>query len=398
MAFHVLKLPPDSLRGAYHGDYESRQTARCISRVNMLAEGARRHSPAMHPLTPTLETSRRFRLLKRAAARSGFILPRLPFLEAPVRAKASALSLNRLDVGDVDSSLRRSAANLRLVLGVGRSGTTWVGHVLSSTLQPIRYCSEPLFYLQPRLSFHRKGDHTAVGYEEFDEDHPLLSAYLRLLDREDNGVQKDTLQRDDAGWDLCLVKEVHALLGSEGLLRHYQPPTLFILRDPLYVADSLFSAQTLGTAYLDHEVKAVQKPSFWERFLPGRQEALERIFWVVRHSGRRQQMMLNKVICIRLLQEMFVILTNEFPCAQTIHYEGLCAAPREGLNTAARALSLSWDQNMELCLSKTSQADSTSANPYSVMRNTAKQANRPFRFLKANDVALCRAMLDAIQG
>ena len=52
---------------------------------------------------------------------------------------------------------------------------------------------------------------------------------------------------------------------------------------------------------------------------------------------------------------------------------------------------------MESCLSKTLQADSTSIDPYSVKRNTAEQAQRPFRFLSANDVALCRATLEAIQ-
>ena len=316
---------------------------------------------------------------------------------ATVRAKASGLSHNRGRIGAEDTSPRSSLASLRLVLGVGRSGTTWVSHVFSSTLQPIRYCCEPLFYLHPRLAFHRKGDHTAVGYEEFEEGHPLLSAYLRLLDRDGFGVQPDTLRRNDDDWSLCLVKEVHALLGTEGLLRHCHPPTLFILRDPLYVADSLFSAQSLGTAYLDHEAKAVQQTNFLDRFLPGRQEDLERLFWVVRHSGRREQMILTKVLCIRLLQKMFVMLAREFPCAQIIHYEELCTAPSEGLSAAAQALSLSWDHNMELSLAETSQADSISADPYSVMRNTAEQVQRRFKFLSASDIALCRAMLEAIQ-
>jgi hypothetical protein len=109
-------------------------------------------------------------------------------------------------------------------------------------------------------------------------------------------------------------------------------------------------------------------------------------------------MMLNKVICIRLLQEMFVVLAKEFSCVRLLRYEDLCAAPRESLSAAAQALSIPWDENMELFLARTLQADSTSVDPYSVMRNTSEQANRPFRFLSANDIALCRAALETIKA
>ena len=310
----------------------------------------------------------------------------------PLARLSGGIAARRDEWRDTDTV---STENLRLILGVGRSGTSWVSRVLSRARQPMRFCSEPLFYIEPRLPFHRKGDHTAVGYEDFPEDHPLLSAYRRLLDRHRGGVQPDTLPRDDADWQLCLVKEVHALLGTEGLLRHYRPPALFILRDPVYVADSLFSAQTLGSAYLDHEVKAVQAEGFLDRFLPGRQETLKRLFAGVRRQGPRERIVLSKVICIRLLQEMFMVLAEEFPSLRLVRYEELCESPRETLSEAAQALSIPWDEDMDTYLARTMRADSTSADPYSVMRNTAEQQHRPFRFLTPRDIALCRSTLEA---
>ena len=259
----------------------------------------------------------------------------------------------------------------------------------------MRFYFEPLFYIEPRLPFRRKGDHTAVGYGEFPEEHPLLSAYRLLLDRQCSGVRPDVLRRADAGWEVCLVKEVHALLGTEGLLRHCRPPALFILRDPLYVADSLFSAQSLTTAYLDHEVKAVRERSFLDRFLPGRQEMMERLFRDIRKRGRRERIVLSKVVCIRLLHEMFMVLAEEFPFVRLMRYEELCEAPRESLSAAAQALSIPWDQDMEVYLAKTMQADSTSVDPYSVMRNTAEQKTRSFRFLTSKEIVLCRSTLEA---
>ena len=53
---------------------------------------------------------------------------------------------------------------------------------------------------------------------------------------------------------------------------------VFILRDPVYVLDSLLAAQTLRTIYLDHEVEAVREPAFLRRFAPGREEAVRRAF------------------------------------------------------------------------------------------------------------------------
>lgn len=287
---------------------------------------------------------------------------------------------------------------LRLILGVGRSGTTWVSRVLSKTRRRVRFFMEPLFHLEPRLPFHDTGDHTAVGYESFSPDHPLLSAYRRIASRHLGGSQVKGLERDDDAWELCLVKEVHALLGTEGLLRAWQTPALFVLRDPVNVADSLFAAQTLQTIYLNHEVEAVQQEAFLDRFAPGRQETVRQLFAGAARREPREQIILAKVICTQVLQEMFLALAEEFPFVKTLCYEKLCEAPRETLKAASQALSIPWDQDIEEYLSKTMQADATSNDPYSIMRNTAEQRMRPLKFLNPEETALCRAALGAMRG
>jgi hypothetical protein len=285
---------------------------------------------------------------------------------------------------------------LRLVLGMGRSGTSWVGKVLSKMTLPCRFLSEPLFHIHPLLPFHTKGDHTAVGYEPLSPDHPLLWAYRLLVHRQFDSMTLKTTEREDAGWEVCLVKEVHALLGSEGLLRALRCPTLFLLRDPLYVADSLFDAQDLSTIYLDHEVRAVRGPVFLERFVPGRREAVERLFADADRREPRLRTILNKVLCIQLMQEMFSVLAGEFPCARALRYESFCEAPVETFRIATSALSIPWDGAMEEYLTNTMRADATSADPYSIMRNTAEQTARPFKFLSAEETKACRSALQAI--
>ncbi len=287
---------------------------------------------------------------------------------------------------------------LRLILGVGRSGTSWVSQVLFKTTMRCRCFLEPLFHIAPPLPIHKKGDHTAVGYEELSPGHPLICAWQLLAHRKFGGPGMATLERDDADWEICLVKEVHALLGMEALLRLWQTPAVFILRDPVYVIDSLFAAQTLQTIYLDHEVEAVRQHAFLERFAPGRQTAVERLFADAARREPRQRIILGKALCVQMLQEMFSVLAAEFPCAKALRYDQLCAAPRESFQSLAGALAIPWDNAMDSYLAKTTEADATSSDPYSIMRNTADQNDRPFRFLSPAEVALCREAMQTIRG
>ena len=287
---------------------------------------------------------------------------------------------------------------LRVILGVGRSGTSWVSQVLFKTTLPGRCLSEPLFHMTPRLPFHRAGDHTAVPYEAMPPRHPLRRAYELLAHRQFDPVGLHGVARDEPGWEICLVKEVHALLGAEGLLRAWGAPVVFILRDPVYVLDSLLAAQTLRTIYLDHEVEAVREPAFLRRFAPGREEAVRRAFARTARQESRPQIIQRKVLCVQLLQEMFAVLAREFPSAKTWRYEQCCQTPEASFRAIAAALSLPWDEALARGLAETTQADATSHQPYSVVRDTAQQTDRPLKFLTGAEAALCRDALAAIRS
>jgi hypothetical protein len=289
------------------------------------------------------------------------------------------------------------SGKLRLILGVGRSGTSWVSKVLSKTTEPSRFFSEPLFHIHPQLPYRERGDHTAIGYNGSSDAGPLLAAYQLVAHRQFDGAGLPGGERNDAGWKICLVKEVHALLGTEAVLRAWKVPVVFILRDPVYILDSLFAAQTLETIYLDHEVLAVQEKEFLDRFAGGTQEAVRKALADNARWPRRRRVMLDKVICVQLLQRMFSALAVEFPRARTFAYEEFCERPMDTFQAAARALSIPWDETMAACLQESMRGDADAAsNPYAVLRNTAVQKNREFKFLSPEETALCRSTLEAI--
>jgi hypothetical protein len=243
------------------------------------------------------------------------------------------------------------------------------------------------------------GDHTAIRYtSDFGSEHPLAAAYARLTTPEfvpsKTLPTPDVLKRNDPAWEICLIKEVHALLGTEALLRVWHAPTVFVLRDPVFVIDSLFAAQTADTAYLTHELRGVRAPEFQRRFWPGQETAIRaRLDAVARESGRRRKI-IEKLVVVELLQGMFRALAREFPSATTLNYEHACASPQDHLRAAADHLSIPWGEGSESFLRKTMRArGGESADPYSVYRDTTEQLRRPPAFLTHDEVNLCRYYL-----
>lgn len=286
---------------------------------------------------------------------------------------------------------------LRLVLGVGRSGTSWVSQVLGKTPRPCRFFSEPLFHIEPRLPFHREGDHTATRYEkEISSGHPLAAAYRLLLAAKLKPLTAPALERNDSNWEICLVKEVHALLGTEGLLRLWNIPVIFLLRDPIYIIDSLFAAQTLQTIYLDHESRLVQEENFLERFVPSRRAAVQKLLGETSSRPERQKIVLQKLICAQLLQNMFSVLAAELPSCRALRYEEVCQHPRESFREMAQFLSLPWDDSMNPHLDATMRDAPAPSDPYSIVRNTAAQTKRALKFLSDEEAALCQETLNIL--
>lgn len=291
---------------------------------------------------------------------------------------------------------------LRLVLGVGRSGTSWLAAVLSRTPTPLRYLKEPLFHLTPSLRFARTLDHTALGHTpELAGDHPLARAYGLLASPSwPIGLLRapECKQRDDPDWELCLVKEVHSLLATPGLLRQLGCRCLVLVRNPVHVVDSLLAAQGLGTIYLGNEARYVRKGEFLHRLEPANAEAVRAAFERADDAAHpRLRTVGEKLLTAALVQRSLAETARELACARLLDYESLCRSPARTFREAAEFLSLEWSAEVDEFLATTGSAggDSNESNPYSVLRDTAHQLQRPMRFLSPDEVAWCEELLVA---
>lgn len=292
---------------------------------------------------------------------------------------------------------------LRLILGLGRSGTTWMSRTLASTRSRIRYVEEPFIRFVPHLLSRSR--YCGLPYRaELPRGHDLFRALRAFTLPDCHGAYRNLweegwadfhLKRADTDWRFVLLKEVHAILVAEAMIRAFRCPILLVLRDPVYMTDSLFHRDGLNSVYLAYEDRQVLKTKFLERFAKDYAKAVQSTIkgMTMVHDERRRAI-LRRVITIGLIQKMFVVLASEYQTVQLVRYEELCYNPEAMFPKCAAWLGLAWDETCDELLEATCRGKPTREALERISRKSADHIRRPFHFLTAEEVDMCRRALD----
>ncbi|MEM6551238.1 MAG: glycosyltransferase [Planctomycetota bacterium] len=289
---------------------------------------------------------------------------------------------------------------LRLILGVGRSGTSWTFGVLSASKSTtLRAYREPLTYLDPSIPLSGDGEHTAAPFaDELPDNHALLMGYRVLCADTSGQIANKGLTREDRSARVVLAKEVHALLATPALLAAAKAPAVLLVRDPIRIADSVFHAQGLNTRYLIGEAHHARKPEFLAAVLdPQRHEDTARVQAELADvSDHRLRRIGDLVITSALIHQLFQRCQRLFPNIALVSYEALCADPANTFPRLAATLGLPWDDAAHAKLLKTTNpADNADPNDnYTIYRQTHSQADQPLKFLTEKDTAAALRLLD----
>jgi hypothetical protein len=273
---------------------------------------------------------------------------------------------------------------LRLVLGLGRSGTTWVTNTLVKSNTPLRYFEEPLFHISPRLKFNTPPDHTAIGFSEyFPETHPLVRIYRVFCHRGMNlqYVPQHYVKRNDDKFDIVLVKEVHGLLGTEALAKTLNIPILVITRNIFSVIDSLIKAQAIDTPYLLNEYKLVKENNFLNYYFPEKNEVLQSAFDQIDSvADKEDRILLEKLITSFLITKMFEKISKNTKNILLKTYENLCNRPNENYSQIAEFFSMDYRKDDYIFSRKGSKRDEEK-DYYSLIRDTKQQLYKPYSII-----------------
>lgn len=248
---------------------------------------------------------------------------------------------------------------LRIILGVARSGTSWLHAVLSQSATPMRSLKEPLYILDNILNLESPfcGD--------------LVSAYELLLSLNTQKFKNHRrIIRNDSNYELCLIKEIHGLLQCRWLLQYFKDiKIVFLIRNPVYIVDSLLS--------IHKDLNYFKTP---EQEVVGLCPLIKNV--------ERQYIIKNKISAIKYIHKCFEKTHNFYPVnTMLVNYETLCISTIDIFKNIAKFLDLNWT-TIQPFLNTTTKVNK--GNAYSIYRISALQTTRSFKFLTEQEVKMCQ--------
>lgn len=228
---------------------------------------------------------------------------------------------------------------VQLLLGVSGSGVDHLGRLLAQPGFPLRYFQNPLGRFEPRLSLAAGHDPLALPYSKtLERDHPLLRVMRMSMEFDNRWALTETSNKVEAAECEslpCLVKESHALLATEAMLKAFGNRAMLYVSDPVKAVDRLFDTQGLDSAYLLEEGRSVLAPYFLARFLRRDYNRVMHIHRRIRRTqDARRRNILHRVLVIALIQHMFRMLAARYPQqAILVEYDRIAddPTPLEGM-------------------------------------------------------------------
>jgi len=308
-------------------------------------------------------------------------------------------------------SKRDLTRNGVLVLGPARSGTSWLSSVLSYSENVRLYFNEPLYHINPFLPFGEvtgqrpyflRNDHTAAPYTKcLSKEHPLWCVYKSLLNTSFNGVkmlngvERNIIQLKPQTKGKVLIKEVHALMASEGLVSRWDGPIIMITRNPVFAVDSLLHYRTLKAHMWRKEAQHICENSFLKRFFTTKIAVIQNYLKQYVDDGEsRSSVIMSKVLTVAIINRMLQTLAKENKAICFIQYEELCRNSEVNFKHIADHCGLETGSAMKHFIAKsTTTEDVVDPDPYNVFRNSKGMVKRPLKFIKENELENIKTML-----
>jgi len=265
-------------------------------------------------------------------------------------------------------------ARLRLVLGVGRSGTTWTLKTLAQCDDALNAYSEPLHHLRPAIHVSSSPDRVACDFSpRLADRHPIIRAYQKLSAQRTPGFNNASrvVVRGCDQPDRILIKEVHALLATPALLSATNARAVVILRNPLRVIDSIFDCQGLDAPYLHHEFEACGDTRLLAAIGNPGQTArrLEQWRLIRAMPDARQRRAYSAAWAVAVTQALLKRTAERLPeRVLTIRYEQAKHQPQAVFGGAAAHLGLRFGDKAAAFIEQ-SRSHDESEDPYSVFRS-----------------------------
>lgn len=264
---------------------------------------------------------------------------------------------------------------LRLVIGPGRSGTSWLASMLSETSTPTWYLNEPIAHFPYRMPFYHKYDQSAVNYiSKLNEYNPLTKAYKLLTNTNfiEEQLPNERLKRKSNQPEAILIKEVHSLLATEAIVNYFNVPCVVITRNPLYVVDSNITTFGLNCHLYEAETNSIFNDNFIDKFNINKE--VVKYYKSTLPVKDKEKIITQYLIRIGIINKFLKTIAHNNSNCIHVNYENLITNTEFYLKDIIEKIHLS-DTNINNIIKKFTDTNHSSER-FSVIKKSKNQLNK----------------------
>jgi len=283
------------------------------------------------------------------------------------------------------------------ILGVGRSGTSFLGELVSTTTSPIRFISEP-FPGIPTLKNSQYLDSSFIRPDDKKRIESTCQTIKKLTDS-DSLIEDPSfrIKRNEENANTLVIKEVHGLLAFPAIHKALNAKTIVITRNTLKSIDSHFSGPQKKRTYLIEEYNYIRK--LLKKKQQSRNVYLDN---TIDHLSprcaayfKRPKLFTTTVArqaCItELLRQYLIAWTEKGKSTLHVTYEDLCLKPIEHSKRILNFMDLA---NNEKTISDIKKLTTDSNKGYYATNKISKEIlEREYRFLSSKDIQKLNALI-----
>jgi hypothetical protein len=279
------------------------------------------------------------------------------------------------------------------VLGIARSGTTWLGDLVCLSKSSMRYLDEPFPKLKKEnLTLFSQNFEGVPWFSSFDADNVKIEEYSKLIKEftfSDTPFREkfltDTLKRNDKNPEYLVIKDVHNLGIYNKILDYFPEAKIVVItRDSKRVIDSRI--KTFGNSkkrpyflpeYNNIKTKFKAKQKTGNEFIDNEISSLpDQVKKYLNRPSFLENRLLNRYITTEIMKRALEKWAQTDSRIFHVTHENLCKNAIEHVQSIYNHCELSFDE--ELAKEIKEMTEGNDSGFFDTSKNSMKMLTKPF--------------------
>lgn len=274
------------------------------------------------------------------------------------------------------------------ILGLGRSGTTFLANLIAQSNTPMKVVLEPIFQSNSIIERYGGRENIFCNPDNKNDINLYKKVFKSLWDSNDEirePYKKNKIIRDDTKKEVIVIKEVHELLSFPDIICGFDSKIILIERNISRIIDSFYTGEfhKASLKYLVHEnnyLRKILKSDARDRkVLKQKKRAFD--YYKRRYFYKRiYKLSAQMILIISFLKNK---LANDGRVYRTNH-ELLSTDTKNEIKKIYQFIGLDYNEIAESRITKFINGNSNGT--FDVIKNSYQIVNQKFKYLSDKDV------------